>query len=36
MRTIERLLIAATVALMLSPFFSMVLMAGDNVKGGAP
>ena len=36
MRTIQDLLIAAVIALMLSPAFLVIVFAGDKLDSGAP
>jgi len=36
MRTMQDLLIAAVIALMLSPAFPIIVFAGDKLDGGAP
>lgn len=36
MRILERVLITLAVAIMLSPVFSLVVLAADNQSGGPP
>jgi hypothetical protein len=36
MRSIHCFLVTMALAIMLSPLFSAVLLAGDNLKGGPP